>query len=194
MDSLLLATAQAANVTTAPGKAQVLFFWLFALLAVGGSAFMITRRNAVAAVMSLVGTILAVAALYVMLLAHFLAVIQVLVYAGAIMVLFIFVIMLLNKEEDEPWALRGLLGKGVAGLGLAYLVARMVSVLWSVGTRVGEEPWSVEQMQSFGSTRDVGRVLFSTYLFPFEAVSIVLLIAVVGALVLARPMAKREGK
>jgi NADH-quinone oxidoreductase subunit J len=162
--------------------AQAVFFWLFALLSVVGAVATITRRNAVTAVMSLVGTFLALAALYVMLFAHFIAVIQVLVYAGAIMVLFVFVVMILNKEEDEPWALRGLFGKGIAGLALVYLLVRLVGVLWANPARNPGPP-----PPDYGTTASVGKVLFSSYLFPFEAVSIVLLIAVVGALVLAHP-------
>src|SRR5262249_14461146 len=108
--------AAAPQITTPHGGAgQAVFFWLFALLAAGGSILTITRRNAVSAVMFLVGTFLGVAALYALLYAHFLAVIQILVYAGAIMVLFVFVVMILNKEEEEPWALRGILGKVLAG-------------------------------------------------------------------------------
>ena len=165
-------------------NAVALFFWLFALLAVAGAVAMITRRNAVSAVMCLVATILATAGLYVMLYAHFLAVIQVLVYAGAVMVLFVFVVMILNKEEEEPWALRGVVGKVVAGGALLYFTVRLIMLLWKVPSPKGVPT------AAFGTTREVGRVLFSSYLFPFEAVSLVLLIAVVGALVVAHPKAQ----
>jgi uncharacterized MnhB-related membrane protein len=80
-------------------------FWGFAALTVLGSLFVITRRNLITAVMGMVGTFFGLAALYMLLYAHFLAIIQMLVYAGAIMVLFVFVIMILNKPEDEPYAL-----------------------------------------------------------------------------------------
>ena len=163
--------------------ARSILFWLFALMAVGGGLLTITRRNAVSAVMWLVATFLALAATYVLLFAHFIAVIQVLVYAGAIMVLFVFVIMILNKEEEEPWAARGLIGKGLAGLALIYLMGRLINVVYLAPP--------VERRlcisDDFGTTLSLGKTLFSTYLFPFEAVSIVLLIAVVGALVLAHP-------
>jgi NADH-quinone oxidoreductase subunit J len=158
---------------------SALFFWLFALLSVAGAIAMITRKNAVTAVMCLVGSILASAALYVMLYAHFLAAIQVLVYAGAIMVLFVFVVMILNKEEEEPWSLRGVLGKVIALAALLYFTVRLILLLWAVPSPKGVP------VAQFGTTKDVGRVLFSSYLFPFEAVSLVLLIAVVGALVVA---------
>ena len=150
--------------------ARSILFWLFALMAVGGGLLTITRRNAVSAVMWLVATFLALAATYVLLFAHFIAVIQVLVYAGAIMVLFVFVIMILNKEEEEPWAARGLMGRLINVVYLAPPVERRLCI-----------------SDDFGTTLSLGKTLFSTYLFPFEAVSIVLLIAVVGALVLAHP-------
>ena len=162
-------------------NAHAVFFWMVALATVGGALATITRRNAVSAVMCLVGTLFATAVLYVMVYAHFLAIIQVLVYAGAVMVLFVFVVMILNKEEEEPWALRGVIGKGIAGAALVYLIGRLILLLWTVPSPRGEPA------PAFGTTRDVARELFSSYLFPFEAVSLVLLIAVVGALVVAHP-------
>jgi NADH-quinone oxidoreductase subunit J len=171
--------------------ASAIFFWLFAAIAVIGSILTITRRNMVTAVMCLVATFLALAALYAMLYAHFLAIIQVLVYAGAIMVLFVFVVMILNKEEEEPWALRGILGKGLAGAALVYLLIRLGGVLWEVPKRL-PEGGLVAPPADFGTTKEIGSVLFSSYLFPFEAISLVLLIAVVGALVLAHPGHKVE--
>lgn len=184
-------TADAAGFQNSKGVA--LFFWLCAIGAVAGSIFVITRRNLISAVMGMVGTFFALAALYAMLYAHFLAVIQVLVYAGAIMVLFVFVVMIINRPEDEPWALQGLAGKGLAGLALLYLVYRLATVLWTVK----DQPHPVlEPLTSggfeFGSTRAVGKVLFTDYLFPFEAISIVLLVAVVGAIAVARPSVTAE--
>ena len=111
-------------------------FWGFAALTVLGSLFVITRRNLITAVMGMVGTFFALAALYMLLYAHFLAIIQMLVYAGAIMVLFVFVIMILNKPEDEPFALSGRVGKVLAGLAMAYLVFRIGSVLIDVPAHV----------------------------------------------------------
>ena len=127
------------------------------------------------------------------------AVIQVLVYAGAIMVLFVFVIMILNRAVPEPWALQGLFGKAVAGGALLYLFIRLSQVLWAVketapaaakplaamGLNTGTYDW--------GSTNAMGKVLFTDYLFPFEAVSLVLLAAVVGAVAVARPAVTEPG-
>jgi NADH-quinone oxidoreductase subunit J len=176
-------------------RAMALLFWMFALMCVGGTIFVITRRNLISAVMGMVGTFFAVAAVYTMLFAHFIAIIQVLVYAGAIMVLFVFVIMILNRPEDEPWSAtsaRGMLGKLVGGAALLYLFVRIGQVLWSVepdSPQAGLAPGNTIDGADFGSTRAVGHYLFDSYLFPFEAVSIVLLVAVVGAIAVARPYA-----
>jgi len=167
-------------------------FWIFSLMTIGGAVFVITRRNLVAAVMGMVGTFFALAGLYLMLYASFLAVMQVLVYAGAIMVLFVFTVMILNRPEDEPWAVHGLFGKALAAIGLAYLLGRLAVVLWEVrppsSLAVGPSPVSLGggDLAAWGSVKSVGLSLFTDYLFPFEAVSIVLLIAVVGALAVTR--------
>ncbi len=188
------------------GTTMALLFWAFAFVSIGGSIFVITRRNLIAAVMGMVGTFMGVAALYMMLYAHFLAVIQVLVYAGAIMVLFVFVVMILNKPEDEPWALAGLPGKALAGLAMLYLVFRLGSTLWNVKPPETALPppkpvqvmVDVKQQQpvyknyDWGSTGAVGSNLFDEYLFPFEAISILLLVAVVGAIAVARPLKDDE--
>ena len=177
-----------------PGLA--IAFWAFAGLSVAGSLFVITRRNLIAAVMGMVGTFFAIAALYMMLYAHFLAVIQMLVYAGAIMVLFVFVIMILNKPEDEPYAGVGRLGKTLAGLAMAYLVFRIGAVLVGVdGTVTAAQlagPPPTAEGFDWGTTASVGWNLFTDYVFPFEAVSVLLLMAVVGAIAIARPLKDDE--
>ena len=171
-------------------------FWGFAALTVLGSLFVITRRNLITAVMGMVGTFFALSALYMLLYAHFLAIIQMLVYAGAIMVLFVFVIMILNKPEDEPFALSGRVGKVLAGLAMAYLVFRIGSVLIDVPAHAtvaqNAAPAKTAAGDDWGSTAAVGMNLFNDYLFPFEAVSLTLLIAVVGAIAIARPLKDDE--
>jgi NADH-quinone oxidoreductase subunit J len=111
------------------------------------------------------------------------------------MVLFVFVIMILNKEEEEPWALRGWLGKTIAAAALTYFLTRLVQVLWKVGESpiVAEKLWKAGELARYGTTKEVGKQLFTTYLFPFEAISIALLIAIVGAVVLAHPEHATEG-
>jgi NADH-quinone oxidoreductase subunit J len=177
-------------------------FWLFALMTVAGSIFVITRRNLISAVMGMVGTFFGIAAVYAMLYAQFLTVIQVLVYAGAIMVLFVFVIMIINKPEAEPWSSTNLPGKIAIGLLLLYILIRLGMVLWTIEPppEALEAPAPVKitgvggvEEVPFGSTKALGHTLFREYLFPFEAVSLVLLIAVVGAIAVARPHESRPG-
>jgi NADH-quinone oxidoreductase subunit J len=192
-DPLAAAVPPAPETPNHP-RGRALFFWLFAAIAVGGAIMTITRKNAVMAVMSLVASFLGLSGLYVLLFAHFLAVIQVLVYAGAIMVLFVFVIMILNKEEEEPWALRGVLGKGIAGIALVYFLVRLIQVLWGAPGAIAATMKPGAPPPDFGTTRAMADLLFGRYLFPFEAVSLVLLIAVVGALVLAHPAHPNVGE
>lgn len=190
---------QAAATLTDSSPGAALFFWLFALMVVGGSVFVITRRNLISAVMGMVGTFFAIAAVFTMLYAHFLSAIQVLVYAGAIMVLFVFVIMIMNKPEDHPWGRVGTFGNIAAVALVLYLMVRMGTVLWNVPVeprmvapppQVAISHGTVEEMVDFGTTKAIGDSLFHEYLFPFEAVSLVLLIAVIGALAVARPHEK----
>ncbi len=158
---------------------QILFY-AFAAMAVVGAVATVTRTNPVVAVMCLVGTFFALAGVYVTLHAHFIAVIQVLVYAGAIMVLFIFVVMLLGREESEPWWKQRGIATKVLGLGgIAYIGSRLVGVLMNYPHQAAEPP------PTFGTVASIGRLLVTDYLFPFEAISVLLLVAIVGALVIA---------
>jgi NADH-quinone oxidoreductase subunit J len=184
LGALFAPTVTARIVTESAGGvsgARIGFAFL-ALLILGGALFTITRRNSIVAVMSLVATFFGLAAAYALLSAHFLAVLQVLVYAGAIMVLFIFVVMVLNRDEAEPWVWRGLLGKILLGVvPLAYLLATVGRQLVAALPERRELP-----PPSFGTVSEVGEILFTDYLFAFEAISILLIIAVVAAVVVAR--------
>ena len=153
-------------------------FFTFAAIAVIFAMVVILHRNPVVGVLSLVACFFALAVMYVLLEAPFLAVLQVIVYAGAIMVLFLFVIMLLNLQHREEPATRplqqflGYTGTSVFGIGLVYYLAKY-AVLQAPRT-----PF-------LSDARQVGLSLFQAYVFPFEAVSILLLAAIVGALVLS---------
>jgi NADH-quinone oxidoreductase subunit J len=184
------------------GKGMAILFWLFAAACVGGALFVVTRANLIAAVMGMVGSFIGISAVYMMLYAHFLAVIQMLVYAGAIMVLFVFVIMILNRPEDEPVAPSGRVGQGVGAVAILYLVYRLAMLLIHVHVPNAQvaanapsqiqlppmKPGMVGDLVDWGSTKAVGADLFGPGLFPFEAISILLLIAVVGAIAIARPV------
>ena len=160
----------------------LIIFWAFAGLAVLSGLACITRRSPVASALWLVVTLFALAALFVLLDAQFIAVLQVLVYAGAIMVLFLFVIMLLNLGRAGPTDLKGPLGLGV-GVFLAGLLLMQLLVLRQAGLAPGGP---VGPPLGQGMIPSVARPLFTVYLVPFEITSILLLAAIVGAVVLAK--------
>src|SRR5579885_2137044 len=165
--------------------AVVALFWAFGALAVGAALLCITRRNPVASALWLVVTLFAVAALFVMLDAQFVAVLQILVYAGAIMVLFLFVIMLLNLGRGGPNDLKGPVGLAVAaGLG-AVLFLELRELARLPGGAPGASPVARAAAEQ-GMVAAVARPLFQTYLVPFEITSLLLLAALVGAVVLAK--------
>ena len=172
-------------------------FYIFGLLAVASALAFVTRKSPVAAALWLVSTMFSLAAMYVMLDAHFIGAIQVLVYAGAIMVVFLFVIMLLNlgKPSDVADA-RGRGWKIVAAfVGLA-LLAQIFAL-----TRVGAPSrfalprgTLAEAARTQGAIQPVAESLFTEYLLAFEVTSILLLAAVVGAVVVGRQRAGDAGR
>jgi NADH-quinone oxidoreductase subunit J len=170
----------AANAASPAIGDQILFYVLAAWVTIF-AVVTITRRNPVSAVMSLVATFFGLAAIYAALSAHFLAVLQVLVYAGAIMVLFIFVVMILNREEVAPLALRPMRLLGVAAA--AYLLVVFADVV-NVGVTTTAAPPVVPE--TYGTVASVGDLLFREFLYPFEAISLLLLVAIVGGVVVSR--------
>lgn len=166
---------------------EKLAFVILAGGALAGALVTITRKSAVAALIALIGTFCATAGLYATLSAHFLAVLQVLVYAGAIMVLFIFAVMIVSHDETEPIALRGLFMRTTGVLATGYLFYR---IAWLVVRERGTDVMAATAtppIPGFGNVASIGRLLFSDFLFPFEAISLALLAAVVGGVLLARP-------
>ena len=164
-------------------------FYLFGLIAIASAVAFVTRKSPVAAALWLVNTMFSLAALYAMLEAHFISAIQVLVYAGAIMVVFLFVIMLLNLGQPSDLAdARGKWGKLLAGLlGLALLA----QVMALVGKRLPEPftpggGYDAEAVRELGAVGSVAQPLFNEYLLAFELTSVVLLVANVGAVVIGR--------
>ena len=182
---------------------EAIAFYLFGALAIGASLLVIAQRNPIYSVLLLIASFGALSGLYVLLEAPFVAVIQIIVYAGAIMVLFLFVVMLLNAphedtEEDlETTAVerRQLAGAGVRRFGGLLAVALIVELWWALTKNGGESgafPAAAE-----ASVAAIGRSLFTDYAFPFEVTSILILVAMVGAVVLARrepltPVVRRE--
>lgn len=143
---------------------------------------MVAQRNPLYGAISLIGVFISLACLYVTLAAPFIAAVQVIVYAGAIMVLVVFVIMLLNVEEAErPARLRSLVP--IAIVLAAVLFAEAAFIIYFVQASPSTPTWNISDV---GLTSSIGEGLFTTYLLPFEITSILLLMAVVGAMTLAR--------
>jgi NADH-quinone oxidoreductase subunit J len=170
---------------------EVVTFYLLAGLAVVASALVIGQRNPMYSVLFLIVSFAALAGLYIQLDAPFVAVAQIIIYAGAIMVLFLFVVMLLNapQEDAAEWdrahplrrpgmARFGAALAGVLILQLAYALLRVNELEAPVGSQTGAATVS--------SVRELGKVLFDRHAFAFEATSVLILVAMVGAVVLAR--------
>jgi NADH-quinone oxidoreductase subunit J len=164
---------------------ETVLFGMFAGTAVGCALGVIFHKNPVHCALLLVGVLLSLAGAFVLLNAQFVAALQVIVYAGAIMVLFLFVVMLLNVRGESP-----LLSPGaVKGFGFLFGLLVCVELLWTVlqpGGEGGAASEPVALPADFGSPAALGRQLYTIWLFPFEVTSILLLVAVVGAVVLAK--------
>ncbi len=172
---------------------ELLAFYVLAGAAVAGALCVVLPpfgRNPLHAALALLATLAFVAGVFVILSAHLVAVLQVLVYVGAVMVLFTFVVLLLNLRREEfigarvtPWKV----GAVAAAAVFAVKTARAV-VAAATGARAAD--LAAPGLETYGGIRDVGRELVTTYLFPFELTSILLLVAILGAVLIAR---RREG-
>ncbi len=164
------------------------FFFLFAAMAVLSAIFMVTQVNPVASVLYLVVTFFSLSGLFVILDAHFIAAVQVMVYAGAIMVLFLFVIMLLNLGSTELSDIRQGIGRVLAGSVSVALVAVFARLFMAGGDVDGlGGPSALDPLlESSGAVAAVAEPLFTRYLVAFEITSILLVVAIVGSVVLAR--------
>jgi NADH-quinone oxidoreductase subunit J len=166
---------------------EAVLFYLFAGLTLGFTLMVVLLRDPIISAFSLIASFFSVSALFVLLHAPFLAVIQVLVYTGAILVLFLYVLMLLDLRKERTgggmtdWLTR-VAGLGSAGVVLAFLVPSL-ELTGDAGAPVGD---------AFGSLASVGRVLLGPYALVFEAVSLVLLAGMIGVIVLAP--SRREEK
>jgi NADH-quinone oxidoreductase subunit J len=163
------------------------FFWIFGGVAMAGGLACITRKSPVASALWLVVTLFALAAMYVLLDAQFIAALQVLVYAGAIMVLFLFVIMLLNLGHPGPSDIKGPVGVGIAALlGGTLLLQLRVLGQAAPPDAITLPAGTMATLQQQGMVAAVAGPLFDAYLIPFEITSLLLLAAIVGAVVLAK--------
>jgi len=167
----------------------VFHFYLFGVIALASAVTFVTRTSPVAAALWLVNTMFSLAALYVMLDAQFIGVMQVLVYAGAIMVVFLFVVMLLNLGHPSAYAdARGTGWKLTAGLvGLGLLSEIMVIARAKLPQQlIIPREFSEQQLQKLNAVGSIAEPLFKDYLLAFELTSVLLLVAIAGAVVLAR--------
>jgi len=161
-------------------------FYIFAVMVLGGGILTITRRNAVHSAISLIVSLLGVAGLYLLQKAEFLFAVQIVLYIGGIMVLFLFVIMLVNLDQaakerqfNKQWLI-ALVAAGLVGAQIGWFVykgkdAFAIASTAMPGASAGQ-----------GNTEEIARVLFSEYLVPFEIASVLLLVAVVGSVVMAK--------
>ncbi len=162
--------------------ATTALFFVFAGLAIACAISMVYHRNPLYSAISLVGVFIALSCIYVTLAAPFIAAVQILIYAGAIMVLVVFVIMLLNLDEDKPLnRLRYLYAVG-GGLGL-ILLAQTFFIFYAV---MREPKQTVKVDETVGKTISIGTAMYTEYLLPVEIVGILLLMALVGGVILAR--------
>lgn len=165
---------------------EVFVFAVAAVVILGGAIGVIFNRNTVHAALSLVATLFGIAVLFVAQEANFLAAVQVIVYAGAIVVLFLFVIMLLGVDRSDDLEAEPLVGQRPVAYGLgALMVVGLVAVVTTsavTGIPAASERW----VRDGDDVAQVGRLLFTDYLFAFEITSLLLVIAVVGAVLLAR--------
>lgn len=163
---------------------EKIFFFLVAAAAVASALMMITRRNPVKSVLFLIVNFFSLAVLYLFLKAQFIAIIQIIVYAGAIMVLFLFVIMLLNLGDESAFGEK----KSVRlAAGILAGVVVMIEIIAGMGIQWGSLQDRISpQAAEMGTVELIGRSLYRDYLFPFEVTSVLLLAAMVGVIVLAK--------
>jgi len=164
----------------------MILFYVFAAVAVGASLLVIAQRNPIYSVLLLIASFGALSGLYVMLDAPFVAVIQIVVYAGAIMVLFLFVVMLLNAPQEETEADERrhiLLRSGPLKFGAFLAVVLAAELGWALSEGGAPGAFGTESTTSVAA---IGRILFTDYAFAFEVTSVLILVAMVGAVVLAR--------
>jgi NADH-quinone oxidoreductase subunit J len=165
---------------------DLVLFWVVTPVSVGAAVLMLFQRNAVFAALFLILNQFTLAVFFVLLEAHFLAAVQVIVYAGAIMVLFLFVIMFLGVDRREA-LVEPIRGQRFLAVGLGVLLVGAVAAAVAFGVGFSGPPGPAP---AGDNVRSVARLLFSDYVFPFEVTSILLIVAAVAAMVLARRKAR----
>ncbi len=167
--------------------AEAVCFYIFAGLMLAAALAVILGRHPVYSVLSLLAVMFCLAALFIMLGAYFVAALQVLLYAGAVLVLFLFVIMLLNLEPETLARMRVFTLRAGGTAAAALLLALLVKIVVSGGDR----PFAAAAPGD-GTVESVGRLLFTTYLIPFELTSFIILAAIIGAVTLGKQHTSRK--
>jgi len=162
---------------------EEILFYIFAFGGIVSALLVVTRRSPIIAAIYLIINFFCLAALYLTLHAQFIAVIQILVYAGAIMVLFVFVIMLLNLGDERSLS-DGFSWKKAAAAGFGFGI--LMELIYIFIKPNGTQAVDMARATNIGTVEAIGRVLFTQFLFPFEVTSLLLTAAIVGAIVLAK--------
>jgi NADH-quinone oxidoreductase subunit J len=163
------------------------FFYFAAGVTIAGAVGVVAAPNPIYSVLSLIASFLGLAGLYLSLNAEFIAAVQVIIYAGAIMVLFLFVIMLLNLGREERVPLRMPVQKLFGTIAGVAIFATLLKVIQSGPVLTGAKGiYPVERVSQLGNAEVVGKLLFTEYLLPFQAMGVLLFVGIVGAVVLAR--------
>lgn len=163
---------------------ESVFFYVLAGISVASAIMVITRKNPVTSALYLVLNLFCLAGIYLTLNAQFIAVIQVMVYAGAIMVLFLFVIMLLNLGSEEALSEK-ISHRKIAAVGLGFAI--LMEIFYILGFGKDDLPsGDLAKGVEIGTVEYLGKMLFSEFLFPFEITAVLLLVAIVGAMILAK--------
>jgi NADH-quinone oxidoreductase subunit J len=168
-----------------------IFYWIAfvvtALAAVFAAVMVITRRNPIHSAMFLILNFLCIAVLYLLLNSQFIAIIQVMIYAGAIMMLVIFVIMLLSAEEEEGKRKIPIPFSKLLGVVLVFILFALLCFGVAVQVLPGEQgEFSPERIAQLGDIKTIAGLLFTKFLFPFEVASIILLVGIIGAVILSK--------
>ena len=163
-------------------SAQLVVFLVLAAFAVAGAVSLILQRHPIYSVLSLIVVMVALAGIYLLLAAEFIAAVQIIVYAGAIMVLFVFVIMLLNAGAEE----RTNFSRAAHYVGVPVAIFLLFELAYQIAHASAQ---LIVQPTPADVTRSISTLLFQSYVFPFELTSLLILIAILGAMVLA----KRDG-
>ncbi len=165
---------------------ELIIFYAAAILAIGGAVMMIMQRNPVASVLYMVVSLVAQAILYVQLSALFVGALLIIIYAGAIMVLFLFVIMLLNLRGESFETKQFGFGLGTKLILAVVLFFEVTALIWQLVLPDEATTHTTSALDNFGSVEMVAGRLFREYLYPFELTSILLLVAIIGAVVIAK--------